>query len=92
MEFSSKNNSNPLNLGLGKILAAAAWMDGNLKDNELERLTALVLQMPNISFEDWRKLKIYLAYPINASEKTPLSMISSIRSTTRIIKASLGNR
>lgn len=67
-------------------------MDGNLKDNELERLTALVLQMPNISFEDWRKLKIYLAYPINASEKTPLSMISSIRSTTRIIKASLGNR
>ena len=57
MEFSSKNNSNPLNLGLGKILAAAAWMDGNLKDNELERLTALVLQMPNISFEDWRKLE-----------------------------------
>ena len=72
MEFSSKNNSNPLNLGLGKILAAAAWMDGNLKDNELERLTALVLQMPNISFEDWRKLKIYLAYPINASEQNAI--------------------
>ncbi|MEC7543331.1 MAG: hypothetical protein VX479_06735, partial [Verrucomicrobiota bacterium] len=72
MEFSSKNNSNPLNLGLGKILAAAAWMDGNLKDNELKRLTALVLQMPNISFEDWRKLKIYLAYPINASEQNAI--------------------
>lgn len=71
-DYSQKDLSPAFNISLGKTLAAAAWVDGNLNDNELECLKALVLQMPNISFEDWRKLKIYLAYPINTSEQNAI--------------------
>mgnify|MGYP001160109929 CR=1 FL=1 len=58
-----------LNVALGKTLIASAWVDGVLNDDEMNCLKALVLQMPNINFEDWRKLKIYLAYPISESEQ-----------------------
>ena len=50
------------NVSLGKTLAAAAWVDGDLNEEEMNCLKAIVLQLPYISFEDWRKLKIYLAY------------------------------
>tara|TARA_B100001057_G_scaffold29880_2_gene27214 strand:+ start:218 stop:1165 length:948 start_codon:yes stop_codon:yes gene_type:complete len=73
MSENTQNDSSPaFNVALGKTLAAAAWVDGKLNDNEMECLKALVLQMPNISFEDWRKLKIYLAYPINTSEQNAI--------------------
>ena len=57
------------NVALGKTLAAAAWVDGDLNEEEMECLKAIVLQLPFISFEDWRKLKIYLAYPISPPEQ-----------------------
>jgi len=61
-----------LNVALGKTLIASAWVDGELNQDEMECLKALILQMPKISFEDWRKLKIYLAYPINKSEQSAI--------------------
>lgn len=57
------------NVSLGKTLAAAAWVDGDLNENEMDCLKAIVLQLPHINFEDWRKLKIYLAYPISPPEQ-----------------------
>ena len=32
-------------------------------------LQTIFLQLPKITFEDWRKLKIYLAYPITDTEQ-----------------------
>ena len=57
------------NVSLGKTLAAAAWVDGDLNEHEMDCLKAIVLQLPYITFEDWRKLKIYLAYPISPPEQ-----------------------
>ena len=57
------------NVSLGKTLAAAAWVDGDLNEHEMDCLKAIVLQLPHITFEDWRKLKIYLAYPISPPEQ-----------------------
>ena len=57
------------NVSLGKTLAAAVWVDGDLNEHEMDCLKAIVLQLPHITFEDWRKLKIYLAYPISPPEQ-----------------------
>jgi uncharacterized tellurite resistance protein B-like protein len=58
-----------LHIALGKTLIAAAWVDGELNNKELECLKSIVLQLPDITFEDWRKLKIYMAYPITTREQ-----------------------
>lgn len=58
-----------LNISLGKLLIAAAWVDGELNNAELQCLKNLILRFPDVSFEDWRKLKIYLAYPISKLEQ-----------------------
>ena len=57
------------NVALGKTLAAAAWTDGQLNRKEMVCLQTIFLQLPKITFEDWRKLKIYLAYPITDTEQ-----------------------
>ena len=58
-----------LNISVGKILIAAAWVDGEINQYELECIKSVILRLPDISFEDWRKLKIYLAYPLNKHEQ-----------------------
>ena len=57
------------NISLGKLLAAAAWVDGTLSKREVNCLQTIILQLPYITFDDWRKLKIYLAYPITRIEQ-----------------------
>lgn len=72
-ESNPEGNSNPaFNVSLGKILIAAAWVDGELNEEELECIKSIILRFPSISFEDWRKLKIYLAYPIGPAEQLAL--------------------
>lgn len=61
------------NVALGKILICAAWVDGELNQREMNCLKNLILQFPGISFEDWRKLKIYLAYPIGKKEQDSIA-------------------
>ena len=68
-EITRKDFYPAFNVSLGKTLAAAAWVDGDLNEEEMNCLKAIVLQLPYISFEDWRKLKIYLAYPISPPEQ-----------------------
>jgi len=57
------------NVCLGKTLIAAAWVDGELNAQETECLKSLILQLPGITFENWRKLKIFMAYPIKTNEQ-----------------------
>ena len=68
-KLTSKDLYPAFNVSLGKTLAAAAWVDGELNEHEMDCLKAIVLQLPHITFEDWRKLKIYLAYPISPPEQ-----------------------
>ena len=72
MTPSNNTGYKALNIALGKTLIAAAWVDGELNDKELECLKSLILQMPKITFDDWRKLKIYMAYPISAPEQVAI--------------------
>ena len=68
------NSSSPaFNVALGKILIAAAWVDGELNRREMTCLKNLILQLPGITFDDWRKLKIYLAYPISKKEQQSIA-------------------
>ena len=60
------------NVALGKTLAAAAWTDGCLNRKEMICLQTVFLQLPRITFDDWRKLKIYLAYPITETEQNAI--------------------
>ena len=68
----SNNSYRALNIALGKTLIAAAWVDGELNEEELNCLKSLILQMPQITFDDWRKLKIYMAYPITLPEQNAI--------------------
>lgn len=72
MSPSSSSGYRALNIALGKTLIAAAWVDGELNDQELDCLKSLILQMPQITFDDWRKLKIYMAYPITTPEQNSI--------------------
>ena len=65
------------NIALGKTLAAAAWVDGELNDRELACLKSIILRLPGITFEDWRKLKIYLAYPLSRQEQEAITELFS---------------
>ena len=65
------------NIALGKTLAAAAWVDGELNERELACLKNIILQLPGITFEDWRKLKIYLAYPLSKQEQQTIAELFS---------------
>lgn len=58
-----------LNVAVGKVLIAAAWVDGQINQYELECIKSVILRLPDITFEDWRKLKIYLAYPLSKPEQ-----------------------
>jgi len=68
-----KSSFPAFNIALGKTLAAAAWVDGELNEQELSCLKNIILRLPGITFEDWRKLKIYLAYPVSKPEQLTIT-------------------
>lgn len=65
----STSSYRALNVSVGKVLIAAAWVDGEINQHEINCIKNIILRLPDISFEDWRKLKIYLAYPPNPPEQ-----------------------
>jgi uncharacterized tellurite resistance protein B-like protein len=65
----ARKTTTAFNVSLGKTLIAAAWVDGKLDRKENECLKSLLLRMPGISFNDWRKLKIFMAYPVSPREQ-----------------------
>lgn len=75
MQEEKKNSANfpAFNVALGKTLIAAAWVDGELNQQEMACLKKIILQLPGITFDDWRKLKIYLAYPLTKPEQVKVA-------------------
>lgn len=55
-------------LSLAKVLAAAAWADGQLSDEEIASLKGLVYQLPNLTRDDWAQLAIFMDSPVGGQE------------------------
>lgn len=65
-----------------KLLVAAAWADGRIQPEEITCLQQLIKRMPSLNEEDWKLFNIYLAEPIEETERQLL---------LREFKASLSN-
>jgi uncharacterized tellurite resistance protein B-like protein len=67
-------------IALAQVLAAAAWADGDLNPEEVDRLKQLLRQLPQrskqreveIEEQDWAQVEIYLHAPVSAAERTRL--------------------
>ncbi len=68
-------------LSLAKLLIAAAWADGELKNEEINALKDLMFSFPNISEHDWMILNMYMETPVNVEEMNALldDVLSELR-------------
>ncbi len=68
-------------LDLGKLVIAAAWIDGELSLEEIHALKDLLFQVPDMTGDDWHSLEIYMDHPVSAEERTRLlkAVVGSIR-------------
>lgn len=61
-------------LTLGKLLAAVAWADGELQEEEVQILKDLIYRIPNLSRDDWASIEVYLDSPVTVNECTQLML------------------
>ena len=59
-------------MNLAKLLIAAAWVDGELSNEEVNALKDLLFSIPDISGEDWKQLEIYMDSPVTSEEREAL--------------------
>ena len=59
-------------MDLAKLLIAAAWVDGELTNEEINALKDLLFSIPDISGEDWKQLEIYMDSPVTSEERETL--------------------
>ena len=59
-------------MDLAKLLVAAAWVDGELSNEEINALKDLLFAIPDISGEDWKQLEIYMDSPVTPEEREAL--------------------
>lgn len=57
---------------LGKVIAAVAWLDGEVTHDEINSLKDLMLVLPDMSADDWAELEMYLETPVNDAERARL--------------------
>jgi uncharacterized tellurite resistance protein B-like protein len=55
-------------INLAKLLIAAAWVDGELSNEEINSLKDLLFTIPDISGEEWKHLEIYMDSPVTSEE------------------------
>lgn len=67
---------------LGKLVIAAAWIDGELAAEEINSLKDLVFSLPDITGEDWNELELYIDARVGESERKRLleNVLSGVRS------------
>lgn len=56
-------------LTLAKVIIAAAWADGDLRNEEVNSLKDLLFHLPDLTGRDWAMLEMYLEAPIDATER-----------------------
>jgi uncharacterized tellurite resistance protein B-like protein len=57
---------------LAKVLAALAWADGSIANQELNQLKSLLIGIPGMTAADWAEIDIYLDSPVDESERQRL--------------------
>ncbi len=82
-------SNNELIMTLGKVIIAAAWVDGRISMEEVNCLKDLLFRMPHVESDDemqmtardWARLEIYLDSPVEADERARL--IEDLRVTLK---------
>ena len=59
-------------MDLARLLIAAAWVDGELRNEEINSLKDLLFNLENLSGRDWAQLEIYMDSPVGAEERDEL--------------------
>lgn len=59
-------------MDLAKLLIAAAWVDGELSNEEINALKDLLFAIPELSGEEWKHLEIYMDSPVTPEEREQL--------------------
>jgi uncharacterized tellurite resistance protein B-like protein len=59
-------------MDLAKLLIAAAWVDGELANEEINALKDLLFNLENVTGRDWVELEIYMDSPVSADERDSL--------------------
>jgi len=65
-------------MALAKVMAAEAWVDGQVSNDELNSLKDLLFQMPEMAARDWVQIDIYLDSPVDEAERNRL--VAELRS------------
>ena len=65
-------SSNTFIMDLSKLLIAAAWVDGELANEEVNALKDLLFNIPDITGEEWKYLEIYMDSPVTSEEREEL--------------------
>jgi len=74
-------------MDLAKLLVAAAWVDGELANEEINALKDLLFSIPGISGEEWKHLEIYMDSPVTSQEREALLSRVLTRITSKQDKA-----
>ena len=70
-------------LDLGKLMIGVAWIDGRLRQEEINALKELLFMLPDVSGEDWMQLELYMSHVVTETERQDLldRVLSGIRSS-----------
>lgn len=69
-------------MDLAKLVIAAAWVDGELQNEEINALKDLLFNLEDVTGDEWSHLEIYMDSPVSAEEKMNLmrSVLEQIKS------------
>lgn len=69
-------------LTLGKLIIAAAWVDGQVAHEEINYLKDLLFRLPGLTGREWTSLEMYIESPVGADERNRLleQLASAMRS------------
>ena len=56
-------------MDLAKLLIAAAWADGELRNEEINSLKDLLFTLPEISGREWPNLELYMDSPVTSEAR-----------------------
>jgi uncharacterized tellurite resistance protein B-like protein len=60
--------NNAIALALGKVIIAAAWVDGEIQQEEISCLKDLLYQLPELPREGWEALNACMASPVSSDD------------------------
>jgi len=68
---------------LAKVIAALAWADGSVENEELNQIKILLIELPGMTASDWAEIDIYLDTPVGEAERQRLvnDLLQSLRSS-----------